>query len=153
VASNEAARSTGSMAPMSRRQVSGVYQFLSPHQAAVLDVATSCLMPGAGELDHPGVQMVTYVDRLLSQCDAQTAARRVRVADLRDHFANGIALLDELAGGDFTAVPRLRQDLILSHTQVTAFVSLLFDHIVKAMYAVPENADRRVVPRHGIAMA
>jgi gluconate 2-dehydrogenase gamma chain len=143
VASNEAARSPGSLAPMSRRQVSAVYQFLSPHQAAVLDAATGHVIPGpkfgALELDHPELYVVTYVDRVLSLVDVQTPARQVRVADLRDQYTDGIALLDQLAGGDFTAVPRLCQGFILSHTRVAPFVSLLVDHVVEAIYAPPEN--------------
>ncbi len=85
------------------------------------------------------MHVVAYVDRLLSLLDAQTFARRIRVADPRDQYTDGIALLDELAGGDFSAVPRLRQDLILSHTQVASFASLLFDHIVEAICAPPED--------------
>ncbi|MGA8544183.1 MAG: hypothetical protein WB785_02845 [Mycobacterium sp.] len=131
MASNEAARSVSSSAPVSRCQIAAAYRFLSPHQAAVLDALTDHLLPGT--------QLVTYVDGLLSRFDAQTVARRVRVADLRDQYTNGIALLDELAAGDFAAVPRLRQDLIVSHAQVAPFISLLFDHIVEAIYAPPEN--------------
>ncbi len=131
MASNEAARSVGSSAPVSRRQMAAAYRFLSPHQAAVLDAVTDHLLSGT--------QLVTYVDGLLSRFDAQPVARRVRVADLRDQYANGIALLDQLADGDFTAVPRLRQDLIVSHAQVAPFISLLFDHVVEAIYAPPEN--------------
>ena len=124
---------------MSRRQVPVVHRFLSPHQAAVLDDAIRRLVP------EPPVHVVAYIDRLLSQFDAQTSARRVRVADLRDQYANGIALLDQLAGGDFTAVPRLSQHLVLSHARVAPFASVLFDHIVEAIYAPPEN------PRHNAA--
>ena len=116
---------------MSRRQVPVVHRFLSPHQAAVLDDAIRRLVP------EPPVHAVAYIDRLLSLFDAQTSARRVRVADLRDQYTNGIALLDQLADGDFTAVPRLCQGLILSHTQVAPFASLLFDHIVEAIYVPP----------------
>lgn len=127
---------------MSRRQVSAAHRFLSPHQAAVLDAAVDRLSPkpgcGADELADSAVQVVTYVDRLLSLFDTATFPRRMRVADLRDQYTNGIALLDGLAGGDFTAVPPLQQDLILSHGQVTAFASLLFDHMVEAIYAPPE---------------
>jgi len=118
---------------MSRRQVPAGYRFLSPHQAAVLDAATRCLTA------EPPVHVVDYVDRLLSQFDAQTSARRVRLADLRDQYTNGIALLDQLADGDFTAVPRLQQGLIVSHAQIAPFASVLFDHIVEAIYAPPEN--------------
>ena len=103
---------------MSRRQVPVVHRFLSPHQAAVLDDAIRRLVP------EPPVHAVAYIDRLLSLFDAQTSARRVRVADLRDQYTNGIALLDQLAGGDFTAVPRLCQDLVLSHTQARALRQL-----------------------------
>ena len=126
--------------------MAAAYGFLSPHQVAVLDAVTGHLIPGseggACELDLPGARVVTYVDGLLSRFDAQAVARRVRVADLRDQYTNGIALLDQLAGGDFTAVPRLRQDLIVSHAQVAHFVSLLFDHIVEAIYAPPEDIRR-----------
>jgi hypothetical protein len=127
---------------MPRRQVPAVHRFLSPHQAAVLDAATHRLVP------EPPAHVVAYIDRLLSQFDAQTSARRVRVADLRDQYADGIALLDQLAGGDFTALPRLSQHLVLSHAEVAPFASMLFDHIVEAIYLPPERlrcnaADRR----------
>jgi gluconate 2-dehydrogenase gamma chain len=128
---------------MSRRQVSAVHRFLSPRQAAVLDAATHHLIPrpqgGACELDLPGAHVLSYLDGLLSRFDAEAVARRVRVADLRDEYTNGIALLDQLAGGDFTAVSRLQQGLIVSHAQVAPFVSVLFDHIVEAIYAPPED--------------
>jgi hypothetical protein len=149
VASNEAARSTSALAPMARRQFSGAYRFLSTHQAAVLEAATRHLIPGpavgARELDHSETKVVAYVDQLLSRFDTQTIARRVRVADLRDRYGKGIALLDELAGGDFTAVPLVQQGLIVSHARVTPFASVLCDHIVEAIYAPPEN------PRHNAA--
>lgn len=118
---------------MSRRSVPAVFRFLSPHQAAVLDAATRCLTA------EPPVHVVDDVDRLLSQFDDQPPARRVRFADLRDQYASGIALLDQLADGDFTAVPRLRQHLILSHGQIAPFAGVLFDHIVAAIYAPPED--------------
>jgi hypothetical protein len=138
VASNEAARSFGSSAPAFRREVlhsaDPPYRFLSPHQAAVLDAATRRLIPGPDDdplgLGHPGTyeaHAVAYVDRLLSLC----------VADLRDQYTNGVLLLDQQAGGDFTDVPRLCQDLILSQRQVASFTSLLFGHIVEAMYGMP----------------
>ncbi len=145
MASNEAARSTGSLAPIPRRQVSGVYRFLSPHQAAVLDAATGRLAPGP---ESGAVHVVSFVDRLLSLFDTRTVAGRMRVADLRDQYTKGITLLDQLAGGDFTAVPRLCQDLILSHTQVAPFANLLFDHIVEAIYAPPVNIQRNAADRY-----
>jgi len=93
-------------------------RFLSPHHAAVLDAATHRLAPGPDD-------MVSYVDRLLW----------LWVANFRDEYINGIALLDRQAGGDFTAVAPLRQDLILSQSQLAAFTSLLFGHIIEAIYA------------------
>jgi hypothetical protein len=69
---------------------------------------------------------------------AQTYAWQKRVADLRGQYTNGIALLDQQAGGDFTSVPKVRQDVILAHGQVVAFTSLLFGHTIEAMYANPE---------------
>ena len=118
---------------MSRCHVSAVRRFLSPHQAAVLDDAIRRLVP------EPPVHVFAFIDRLLSQFDAQTSARRVRVADLRDQYANGIALLDQLAGGDFSAVPRLSQHLVVSHARVAPFASVLFGHIVEAIYVPPED--------------
>jgi hypothetical protein len=152
VASNKAARSVGSSAPVSRRQIAATYRFLSPHQAAVLDAVTDHLLPrpegGACELDLPGARVVSYVDALLSRFDAQTLGRRVRVADLRDQYTNGIALLDQLAGGDFTAVSRLQQDLIVSHAAVAPFVCVLFDHLVEAIYASPESIRSAAADHH-----
>jgi hypothetical protein len=139
VASKEAARSY-----RSSETVSGhAYRFLSPHQGGVLDAAAGRLMPGP---DLPEARVVTFVDRLLSQFDVPPGD--LRVADLRDHYTTGIAMLDEQADGDFTAVSLLRQDLILSQIQLAPFVSLLFDHIIKALYAAPEHAARCVGSRH-----
>jgi gluconate 2-dehydrogenase gamma chain len=125
------------------------YRFLSPHQAAVLDAASRRL-----DLDPQGdpheLHVTMFVDRLLSVFRvapgtlAMVGSLRQRVAELRDQYRSGIALLDELAGGDFTAVPRLCQDLILSHARVAPFASVLFDHIVEAIYTpsneLPSNA-------------
>jgi len=136
VASDEAVRLPGILPDGSPEPA---YRFLSSHQAAVLATAALHLMPA------PALDVVAYIDRLLSLIDNQTSARRVRVADLRDQYSKGIALLDELAGGDFSAVPRLQQGLIVSHAQVTPFASLLFDDIVDSIYAPTENA------RHNVA--
>lgn len=120
----------------------------------MLDAAIDHVLPrpegGAGGLDFPGPRVVGYVDGLLSRFGAQNPARRVRVADLCDQYTNGIALLDELAGGDFTAVPRLQQGLIVSHDHAAPFVALLIDHIVAAIYAPPEDIRRDAAdPYHG----
>ena len=135
MASNEAARLSGPVAPSPRRQVFAGYRFLSPHQAAVLYAATRQLISGA-EWGTPQL-VVAYVDRLLSIFDAKPFALPVRAADLRDQYSDGIALLDELADGDFTALARLGHSLVLSHTRVMPFVGLLFDHVVEAIATPP----------------
>ncbi len=129
-----------SIPPVSRGQIAAAYRFLSPHQAAVLDAATDHLLAGT--------RVVRCVDGLLSRFEAQTITRRVRVADLRDQHTDGIALLDQLAEGDFTSVSRLRQGLIVRHTQVAPFVTALFDHVVEAIYAPPENTRHDAVGRY-----
>lgn len=69
---------------------------------------------------------------------AQTYAWHQRLTDLQGQYTNGIALLDQQAGGDFTTVTKARQDRILSSKQVAPFTSLLFSNTIEAMYAVPE---------------
>jgi hypothetical protein len=122
-----------------------VYRFLSRHQAAVLDAATRRLNPDPHEL-----HVTVFVDCLLSVFRVApgglhaVGSLRQRVADLRNQYCSGIALLDELAGGDFTAVPPLRQQLILAQGQLAAFAGLLFGHIVEAMgHTEPEGVDLR----------
>ena len=115
------------------------HRFLSRHQAAVLDAATHRLAAGPADETH----VVAYMDRLLWLC----------VADLPDQYISGIALLDRQAGGDFTSVPPLRQDLILSQRQLVSFTSLLFRHTIDAMYAVPRQVKRCDDSPSGIAMA
>jgi hypothetical protein len=110
------------------------YRFLSPHQAAVLDAAARRLVPKT-----QGAQAIIYVDRLLSVFNVAPGhlhvggSLRQRVAGLRGQYIKGIALLDQQAGGDFTAVPRLRQQLILSQSQLASFTGLLFNHVLEAM--------------------
>jgi hypothetical protein len=131
VASDEAVLLTGVLPGASAEPA---YGFLSPHQAAVLDAAACHLIPETHD-----AHVTIYMDRLLSVFHVALGGRhaggslRRRVADLRDQYIDGIALLDQQAGGDFTAVPRLRQDLILSQSQLASFTGLLFDHILEAM--------------------
>jgi hypothetical protein len=121
------------------------YRFLSRHQAAVIDAAARRLDPDPHEL-----HVTVFVDRLLSVFRVApgglyaVGSLRQRVAELRSQYCSGIALLDELAGGDFTAVPPLRQQLILAQGQLAAFAGLLFGHIIEAMgHTEPEGADLR----------
>jgi hypothetical protein len=69
---------------------------------------------------------------------AQTYAWQQRLTQLRSQYTSGIALLDQLAGGDFTAVKPAKQDLILVYGQAASFTNLLFGHTIEAMYSNPE---------------
>jgi hypothetical protein len=114
------------------------YRYLSPHQAAVLDIATRRLDLGPHD-DPDEHRVIIYVDRLLSVLNVApgglhaVGSLRQRVAELRSQYIGGIALLDQLAGGDFTKAPPLRQQLILARSQLAAFVGMLFGHIIEAM--------------------
>jgi hypothetical protein len=114
------------------------YRYLSPHQAAVLDAATRRLDLGPHD-DPDEHRVIIYVDRLLSVLNVApgglhaVGSLRQRVAELRHQYIGGIALLDQLAGGDFTEAPPLRQQLILARSQLAAFVGMLFGHVVEAM--------------------
>ena len=69
---------------------------------------------------------------------APTYAWQQRITNLRAQYTNGIALLDQLAGGDFTSVSTAQQDSILSTGQAVPFTQLLFGHTIEGMYSVPE---------------
>ncbi|ORW84886.1 hypothetical protein AWB92_28545 [Mycobacterium sp. IEC1808] len=69
---------------------------------------------------------------------AQAYAWQQRLTQLRDQYSSGIALLDQQAGGDFTAIPGVKQDLILAHGPAATFAGVLFGHTIEAMYSVPE---------------
>jgi hypothetical protein len=122
------------------------YRFLSPHQAAVVGAVARYLVPETND-DQRDDHVVIYLDRLLSVFHLAPGhlnaggPLRQRVAALRDQYTTGIDLLDQQAGGDFTAVPRLRQHLILSEAQLASFTGLLFGHILEAMSL--EHADVR----------
>jgi hypothetical protein len=201
--SDKAANGSGLSPPVSRRAVLGGlsllpvvaaipgvlpaasaetgYRFLTPHQAAVLDAATTRLIPGPlddTQIGQPGAHeanVVRFLDNMLAAFTfsppmvfaggpwsnraggkvdymadfvpldrAQTYGWQKRIAGYREQYTNGIALLDKKAGGDFTTVSKLRQDLILGVGEAVPFTTLLFGHTVQAMYAVPEyggNAD------------
>jgi hypothetical protein len=69
---------------------------------------------------------------------AQTFAWQQRITNLRSQYTNGIALLDQLAGGDFSTASQATQDSILSTGQALSFTQLLFGHTIEGMYSVPE---------------
>jgi hypothetical protein len=70
-------------------------------------------------------------------------AWRTRLADWRRQYTSGIATLDKLAGGDFTKATPAEQDKILSRSQVSTFLSLLFEHTIEGMYGNPEYGGNR----------
>jgi Gluconate 2-dehydrogenase subunit 3 len=69
---------------------------------------------------------------------AQNYAWQQRIANLRTQYTNGIALLDQLAGGDFSTASRKTQDSILRTGQAVSFTQVLFGHTIEGMYSVPE---------------
>jgi hypothetical protein len=69
---------------------------------------------------------------------AQNYAWQQRIGTLRSQYTTGIALLDQLAGGDFTSVSTAKQDSILTTGQAVTFTQLLFGHTIEGMYSVPE---------------
>jgi hypothetical protein len=70
-------------------------------------------------------------------------AWRRRLADWRQQYARGIATLDRLAGGDFTKATPAEQDRILASQAAGSFRSLLFEHTIEGLYAVPEYGGNR----------
>jgi hypothetical protein len=70
-------------------------------------------------------------------------AWRGRLADWRRQYADGVAALDRLAGGDFTKAAPAEQDKILARQEVSAFTSLLFEHTIEGLYANPEYGGNR----------
>ena len=69
---------------------------------------------------------------------AQNYAWQQRIANLRTQYTNGIALLDQLAGGDFSTASQTKQDSILTTGQAVSFTQVLFGHTIEGMYSVPE---------------
>jgi gluconate 2-dehydrogenase gamma chain len=66
-----------------------------------------------------------------------------RLAGWRQQYARGLDTLDKLAGGDFTKASHQRQDEILAGAGGSAFMSLLFEHTIEGLYAVPEYGGNR----------
>jgi hypothetical protein len=135
VASEEAVRLSGAQPGVSAQPA---YQFLSRHEAAVIGAAIHRLA-----LDHSCAHAVSYLDRVLSVFRVLHTSGPLhhRVVALRHRYVDGVALLDERAGGDFTAVPPLRQDLILSQCQLESFTDLLCDHIAETIQFSTSRAD------------
>lgn len=83
---------------------------------------------------------------------AQNYAWQQRIANLRSQYTTGIALLDQLAGGDFTAESKSQQNNILATGQAVSFTQVLFGHAIEGMYSVPEyGGNANLVGWQGIA--
>jgi gluconate 2-dehydrogenase gamma chain len=79
-------------------------------------------------------------------------AWRKRLEETRKQYIDGIATLDSLAGGDFTAAAPHDQDKILARQDVSSFTSLLFEHTIEGLYANPEyGGNRGLAGWHDIA--
>jgi len=70
-------------------------------------------------------------------------AWRKRLEGWRKQYMEGIATLDSLAGGDFTAAAPQDQDKILARQEASGFTSLLFEHTIEGLYANPEYGGNR----------
>jgi Gluconate 2-dehydrogenase subunit 3 len=73
---------------------------------------------------------------------AQIAWRR-RLTGWQQQYRQGIATLDQLAGGDFTKATQADQDKILARQAVSTFTALLFEHTIEGLYAAPEYGGNR----------
>jgi hypothetical protein len=73
---------------------------------------------------------------------ARIAWRR-RLQAWQQQYRQGIATLDKLAGGDFTKASHAEQDKILAGSGASSFTSLLFEHTIEGLYAVPEYGGNR----------
>jgi hypothetical protein len=72
----------------------------------------------------------------------QIAWRR-RLEGWQQQYRAGVALLDKLAGGDFTKASHARQDTILASSTASTFRALLFEHTIEGLYSVPEYGGNR----------
>jgi hypothetical protein len=104
---------------------------------SVFDVAPADVHAGGPWSNRAGGSQ-DYMATFVPLNRAQAFAWQQRITQLRNQYTGGIALLDQLAGGDFTAVKPAKQDLILAYSQVTAFTNILFGHTIEAMYSNPE---------------
>jgi gluconate 2-dehydrogenase gamma chain len=148
-------------------------RFFTAHQAAVVTDAAARIAPGPGddpaEAGHPGAREAgasDYIDLMLGAFGVLDEAHeapmifaggpgfvaldpvariawRARLADWRRRYADGIALLDRLAGGDFTAAAPEDQDEILARPDAAEFTALLFQHTIEGMYADPAYGGNR----------
>lgn len=70
-------------------------------------------------------------------------AWRKRLAGWQQQYRAGIAALDRLAGGNYAVAAPEEQDKILAGQDMSTFRSLLFEHTIEGLYAVPEYGGNR----------
>lgn len=97
----------------------------------------------SGPFSNRGGSTTDDMATFIGLTPAQASAWSKRIAVLRDQYTHGIAVLDRLAGGDFTTAPAASKDSILAKDP-SGFTTLLFTHAIEGMYSAPEyggNAD------------
>jgi hypothetical protein len=81
---------------------------------------------------------------------AQVAGWSQRLDRLKKQYAEGIAELDHLAGGDFAGASADTKDAILAKDP-DGFMTLLFTHAIEGMYSAPEyGGNAKLVGWHEI---
>jgi len=70
-------------------------------------------------------------------------AWRKRLEGWQQQYRAGVAALDRQAGGDFSTAGHAEQDKILASQDANTFRSLLFEHTIEGLYAVPEYGGNR----------
>jgi gluconate 2-dehydrogenase gamma chain len=143
---------------VARGQTTNVF---TPAQRATLDAALGRMIPAVGPGDWSAADAGAgdYIEQLLSgtselyaggpgraefsSFQQPASAKQVgwsnEIARLRDVYESGLADLDTRAGGDFTAIPAVAQDAILSSLddEGSPFFAALYDHTMEGVYAHP----------------
>jgi len=70
-------------------------------------------------------------------------AWRKRLEGWQQQYRSGVAMLDKMAGGDFTKASHAKQDSILASSAAATFRALLFEHTIEGLYSVPEYGGNR----------
>jgi gluconate 2-dehydrogenase gamma chain len=113
------------------------------------------LLSGTGRIYAGGPTRPRFVRfQRLSRVKRIGWAREVR--RLRKLYAQGLAVLDRLAGGDFAALPGEAQDAILTRLDYSGntFFAALYNHTLEGVYSHPVyggNRDYRAWKEFGYA--
>jgi gluconate 2-dehydrogenase gamma chain len=124
---------------------------------ALLGTLAALELADAGEEGNTGVPVIfaggpwsdrhvpgpDFMASFIAPDPVSRVAWRERLTDWQRQYSDGIALLDELAGGDFTTAAPAAQDKILARPEVRMFLSLLFQHTIEGMYSSPEYGGNR----------